>query len=100
MTVLAETGHAIGLLSNAGAEILIHIGIDTVELAGKPFTPHVKVGQTVKKGDLIMEVDLDAVVAAGKKTTTMVVVTNTDEYASVTGHDGAVKAGDPFIDLA
>ena len=98
--VLAETGHAIGLLSNAGAEILIHIGIDTVELAGKPFTPHVKVGQTVKKGDLIMEVDLDAVVAAGKKTTTMVVVTNTDEYASVTGHDGAVKAGDPFIDLA
>ena len=100
VTVLAETGHAIGLLSNAGAEILIHIGIDTVELAGKPFTPHVKVGQTVKKGDLIMEVDLDAVVAAGKKTTTMVVVTNTDEYASVTGHDGAVKAGDPFIDLA
>ena len=99
-TELAETGHAIGLLSNAGAEILIHIGIDTVELAGKPFTPHVKVGQTVKKGDLIMEVDLDAVVAAGKKTTTMVVVTNTDEYASVTGHDGAVKAGDPFIDLA
>ena len=99
ITVLAETGHAIGLLSNGGAEVLIHIGIDTVELKGKPFTPHVKVGDTVKKGDLLMEVDLDAVLTAGKKTTTMVIVTNTDDYASVTGIDGDVKAGDPLVEL-
>ena len=100
ITVLAETGHAVGLLSDDGAEILLHIGIDTVELKGEPFTAHVKQMQEVKKGDLLMDVDLEAVKAAGKATTTMVIITNTDDYASVDCHVGAdVAPGDAVIDV-
>ncbi len=99
ITVLAETGHAIGLLSDAGAEILIHIGIDTVELEGKPFSAKVKSGQQVKKGDLLMVADLDAIKAAGKQTMTMIVVTNTDEYDAVDGVQGPVKAGDALVNV-
>jgi PTS system sucrose-specific IIC component len=99
VTVLAETGHAIGLLSDDGAEVLIHIGIDTVELKGAPFSAHCKLGDRVRRGDLLMDVDLEAIEAAGKRTTTMVVVTNTDSYSSVVGVDGPVKAGDPLVEL-
>ena len=100
VTLVAETGHAIGLLSDDGAEVLLHIGIDTVELKGEPFSAHCKAGDKVKKGDLLMDVDLDAVKAAGKSTTTMVVVTNTDAYSDVTGHTGSdVKVGDPLVDV-
>ncbi len=99
ITVLAETGHAIGLLSDAGTEILIHIGIDTVELGGKPFSAKVKSGQKVSKGDLLMVADLAAIKAAGKGTTTMVIITNTDAYASVDGAEGPVKAGDALVDV-
>lgn len=100
ITVLAETGHAVGLLSDDGAEILLHIGIDTVELKGEPFTAHVKQMQEVKKGDLLMDVDLEAVKAAGKATTTMVIITNTDDYASVDAHVGEdVAPGDAVIDV-
>ena len=95
VTVVAETGHALGLLSDAGAEILIHIGIDTVELKGEPFTPFAKVGDHVKRGDVLMEADLGAIKEAGKKATTMLVITNTDAYASVDQlATGEVKAGD------
>lgn len=98
VTVVAETGHALGLLSDAGAEILIHIGIDTVELKGEPFTPFAKVGDHVKRGDVLMEADLGAIEAAGKKATTMLVITNTDAYASVDQlATGEVKAGDPAV---
>ncbi|MGI6756028.1 MAG: glucose PTS transporter subunit IIA [Atopobiaceae bacterium] len=100
ITVLAETCHAIGLLTDDGAEVLIHIGIDTVELKGAPFAAHCKVGDKVKQGDLLMDVDLSAIEAAGKKTTTMVVVTNTDAYTTVAGKDGAMGAGDAFIELS
>ena len=100
ITVLAETGHAVGLLSDDGAEILLHIGIDTVELKGEPFTAQVKQMQEVKKGDLLMDVDLAAVKAAGKATTTMVIITNTDDYASVDAHVGAdVAPGAAVIDV-
>lgn len=99
ITVLADTGHAVGLLSDDGAEILIHIGIDTVNLKGEPFTAHVQNGQRVKAGDLLMDVDLAAIDAAGLKSTTMVIVTNTDEYASVESELGPVKVGDPIIEL-
>lgn len=99
ITVLADTGHAVGLLSDGGAEILIHIGIDTVNLKGEPFTAHVENGQRVKAGDLLMDVDLGRIARAGLKSTTMVIVTNTDDYASVQSDLGQVKVGDPIIEL-
>lgn len=98
VTVVAETGHALGLLSDSGAEILIHIGIDTVELKGEPFTPFAKVGDHVKRGDILMEADLGAIKAAGKAATTMLVITNTDAYTSVDQlASGEIKAGDAAV---
>lgn len=98
VTVVAETGHALGLLSDSGAEILIHIGIDTVELKGAPFTPLAKVGDHVRRGDVLMEADLGVIEAAGKKATTMLVITNTNAYSSVDQlATGAVKAGDAVV---
>ena len=98
VTVVAETGHALGLLSDSGAEILIHIGIDTVELKGEPFTPFAKVGDHVKRGDVLMEADLGAIKAAGKAATTMLVITNTDAYTSVDQlASGEIKAGDAAV---
>ena len=100
VTMLFDTKHAIGLAGNDGTEVLIHIGVDTVELEGKPFTAHVAAGDAVKAGDLLITADLDAIEAAGKPTATMVIVTNTDDYASVTPLTGAVTAGDKLVTVA
>lgn len=99
VTMVAETGHAIGLLSSGGAEVLIHIGIDTVNLKGAPFTAHCKAGDTVKQGQLLMDVDLGAIEAANLPTTTMVIITNTDDFSAVVGKTGEIKAGDELIDI-
>lgn len=99
ITMVAETGHAIGLLSEGGVEILIHIGIDTVNLKGGPFTAKCQAGESVKKGDLLMDVDLGAIKEANLPTTTMVIITNTDDFSSVEGHTGTVKVGDTLIDI-
>lgn len=80
---LFNTKHAIGILSDEGAEILIHIGIDTVDLNGKYFTAHVKQGDHVKKGQLLIEFDLAAVKASGYDDEVMVVITNTNSYQDV-----------------
>ena len=93
VTMLFDTKHAIGLMSDDGAEILIHIGVDTVELAGAPFTAHCAQGDKVKAGDLLMEVDLDALEAANKPSATMVIVTNSDAFKSIKANVGPVKAG-------
>ena len=61
VTIFFETGHAIGMETESGAEILIHVGIDTVNLQGKYFTPKAKAGDQVKAGDLLLEFDLDAI---------------------------------------
>ncbi|MBM6814047.1 PTS glucose transporter subunit IIA [Olsenella uli] len=101
VTVLAETGHALGMTTDAGAEVLMHIGIDTVTLEGRPFAAHVAVGQHVEASQLLMDVDLDQIRAAGLDPVTPVIVTNTDAYASVTPHAGAqVGVGDALVDLA
>ena len=78
--MMFTTGHAVSLVADFGAEILIHVGLETVSLEGKPFTVHVANGDKVKKGQLLMEVDLDAVKAAGLPTITPMVICNTDEY--------------------
>lgn len=77
------TKHAIGLKSDSGIELMIHIGLDTVELKGKPFTQHVAVGDQVKKGQLLMDADLDAIKKAGYDITTPLIITNTKDYVEI-----------------
>lgn len=81
--VAYPTGHAIGLAGENGEEVLIHIGIDTVELNGEHFISHITQGMKVKKGDLLMEFDIKAIEAAGYDTTVMIVVTKTEKLNSV-----------------
>nr|WP_113866340.1 PTS beta-glucoside transporter subunit IIABC [Brenneria salicis]NMN91920.1 PTS system beta-glucoside-specific IIA component (Glc family) /PTS system beta-glucoside-specific IIB component (Glc family) /PTS system beta-glucoside-specific IIC component (Glc family) [Brenneria salicis ATCC 15712 = DSM 30166]RBP62859.1 PTS system beta-glucoside-specific IIA component (Glc family) /PTS system beta-glucoside-specific IIB component (Glc family) /PTS system beta-glucoside-specific IIC component (Glc fa len=80
---LFKTNHAIGLESDDDAEILIHVGIDTVKLNGQYFTAHIKTGDVVKQGDLLVEFDYQAIEAAGYETTTPVIITNSDDYIDV-----------------
>lgn len=77
------TKHALGIVTEAGLEVLVHIGLDTVSLEGKPFTVHVAEGQKVVAGDLLVTADLDAIRAAGRETSTVVVFTNGDAIKSV-----------------
>ncbi|EST12429.1 beta-glucoside-specific PTS transporter subunit IIABC [Sporolactobacillus laevolacticus] len=83
ITVAFPTGHAYGIKSDSGAEILIHIGINTVELKGKYFDPKVENGAKVKKGDVLTLFEPDKIKDAGYDTTTMVIVTNTNEFEAV-----------------
>jgi PTS system beta-glucosides-specific IIC component len=78
-----RTKHAIGLVDDQGVEILIHIGQDTVQLKGQHFTAHVKDGDRVSVGDLIVEFDLQAIIEAGYETVTPIIVTNTADYLDV-----------------
>ena len=98
ITVAYETKHAYGIKSDEGAEVLIHIGIDTVNMKGEGFTTDVKQGQHVEKGEKLGTVDLDAVKKAGYDTTVMTVITNTTSYANVQRIDGVEKKhGDDLI---
>lgn len=93
-SVVFPTGHAIGLISDNGVEVLIHIGIDTVELDGKGFTSHVTQGQKVKQGDLLVEVDLDLLKKENYDTTVIFIVTNMDDIKDMSANTGAdVEAG-------
>ncbi|MGT2929389.1 sucrose-specific PTS transporter subunit IIBC [Streptococcus dentasini] len=93
-----ETGHAYGLKSDNGAEVLIHIGVDTVSMDGKGFEQKVKANQKVKKGDVLGTFDSEAIAEAGLDNTTMVIVTNSADYAEVTPvANGDVKAGADLI---
>lgn len=83
VTSLFNTNHAIGLTSDTGAQILVHIGLDTVKLDGKFFKAHVKQGDNVKIGDLLIEFDLEAIKAEGYDTITPVIITNSKDYSKV-----------------
>ncbi|KMY48279.1 beta-glucoside-specific PTS transporter subunit IIABC [Peribacillus loiseleuriae] len=83
VTMIFPTSHAIGLTSNDGVEVLIHIGLDTVQLEGKHFTAHVENGQAVNQGDILVEFDIAGIKEAGYKVTTPVIVTNTTNYLDV-----------------
>lgn len=99
--VLADTGHAVGMKTDAGTEVLMHIGIDTVALEGKPFTARVKLGDHVAAGQPLMDIDLEYIRAQGLDTATPMIVTNTADYASVEAlADGPVKPGDPVVSVA
>lgn len=82
------TGHAISLVADCGAEILIHVGLDTVTLEGKPFTACVSGGDKVKKGQLLITADLDAVTSAGLNIITPIVICNADNYPNIQADTG------------
>ncbi len=96
---LADTLHAVGIEAE-GVELLIHVGIDTVEMKGDGFKSHIKEGQAVKKGDLLLSVDLEKIKAAGHPATIMVAVTNSDDLASVeAAASGRLSPGDQLMCL-
>ena len=83
IATVTDTGHGIMMRTHSGAELLIHIGLETVNLNGEGFTPHVKDGQQVKRGELLVEFDLDTMVKAGYDMVTPMVVTNGDDFIRV-----------------
>lgn len=95
--MMFETGHAVSLVSESGAEILIHVGLETVSLEGKPFTVHVHDGDKVTKGQLMLEVDLEAVRTAGLPTITPVLICNTDVYPTFKTHVGKDVTNDDVV---
>ncbi|WP_455720022.1 glucose PTS transporter subunit IIA [Agathobacter sp.] len=90
MTIVYDTKHLLAMTSNDGIELFVHIGLNTVELQGKYYTEHVKAGDVIKKGQLLMEFDIPKIKEAGYDLTTPVIVTNADNYAEV----NAVKYGE------
>lgn len=99
--MMFDTGHAVNLVADCGAEILIHIGLDTVQLKGQHYHTVAKDGDKVKKGDLLMEFDKDAIIAAGYDVITPMIICNSDDYKTFDPHiNQKVAAGDVVIELA
>ena len=95
-----DTLHAVSLTTEYGAEVLIHVGLDTVKMKGEGFEGHVKAGDKVKKGDLLLTVDLEKVKAAGYDIITPMLICNTGDYASVEAMaDKQVAAGDDVLSV-
>ena len=98
--MLFDTKHAVSMTTTEGVELLVHIGVDTVALKGEHFTAHKGNGEAVKKGDLLISVDLEAVKAAGYDVITPVVVCNTPDYQAVEAVTGSdVNPGDTVLIL-
>lgn len=101
VTLVFDTLHAVTLMSDKGTEILIHVGLETVGLKGAPFKAHVNTGDQVKAGTLLLEFDMEAIKSAGCDTICPIVITNSDNYASIEQtHTGAVKELDAVMKLA
>ena len=99
--LLFPTNHAIGLATDDGAEILIHVGMDTVALEGEGFMAHVTQGSKVKAGQLLLSFDIDAIKKAGYPVTTPIIVTNTADYKTVEALAGGdVKLGDDLLKVS
>ena len=95
-----DTKHAVGLSTENGMELLIHVGLNTVELGGKHYTVHVKEGDPVKKGQLLISFDMDKIKEAGYDVITPLIVTNTDDYRDVKAlHEGAVTPADKVLEI-
>lgn len=95
-----DTLHAVSMTADFGAEILIHVGLDTVKLKGDGFKGHVKAGDHVKKGDLLLEADIEKIKSDGYDTVTPVVICNTPDYASVEAVTGKeVEPGDEILSI-
>lgn len=99
--MMFSTGHAVSLIADFGAEILIHVGLETVSLGGKHFTVHKAAGDKVNKGDLLIEFDVEAIKAEGLNTITPMVICNSGDYATFKANVGnAVTNNDVVIQLA
>ena len=100
VAMVFDTKHAISLVSAKGTEVLIHVGLDTVMLKGQHYTAHVESGDTVKKGDLMLEFDIEAIKAAGLEAITPVVICNSDDYKEISANVGKeVVTGDEVLTL-
>ncbi|MGN1171694.1 MAG: PTS glucose transporter subunit IIA [Lachnospiraceae bacterium] len=100
VTTVFPTGHAVGITTKDEVELLIHVGIDTVKMDGRGFQIKCQDGQEVKKGDLLIEADLDLIRQEGYDTITPVVVCNSDDFSQIMKQtDGEVAAGDTILTL-
>ncbi|EOK09907.1 PTS system, beta-glucoside-specific IIABC component [Enterococcus faecium EnGen0372] len=96
-----DSNHAIGLLSDHGAEILIHVGLDTVTLKGNGFKRHVSAGQRVSKGELLLEADLDIIKKNNLEEVTMIVITNSNDFSEIIPtNTSSIKVGETLIDVS
>ena len=95
-----DTKHAINIVSKDGAEILLHIGIDTVKLNGRFFKAHVSDGQEIAKGELLISFDMEGIRKAGYKTTTPMIICNSDDYSAITTiSSGTLTAGTALLEI-
>ncbi len=103
LTTLFPTHHALGITSDNGAEILIHVGMDTVQLEGKCFTPKAKQGDKIKAGQVLLEFDIDGIKEAGYPVTTPVIISNSDNYLDIIGTEAKqgdkIKAGQVLLEF-
>lgn len=98
ISTVFPTLHAIGITTPQGVEILVHVGLDTVNLKGEHFTAHVQEGMTVKKGDLLLEADIEAIAAAGYNTITPILICNSGDFKEITVEtEKMVKPGDTVL---
>lgn len=98
VTALFHTSHAIGLTSDEGVEVLIHIGIDTVQLNGEHYKTHIQNGDKIKAGDLLVEFDIDAIKAAGYEVVTPIIITNTPNYSDIIPmQEGMILKGEGLL---
>lgn len=98
ISTLFPTGHAVGITTEEGAEVLIHVGLDTVELKGEHFQALVEVGQKVKMGECLLEADLEAIRKAGYDTVTPVLICNSDEFPDIERKtEGIVDVGEEIM---
>ena len=100
ITQAPDTLHALGIQGDNGAEVLIHVGVDTVEMKGEGFAANVKLGDKIKKGQLLLTMDLEKIAAAGHPAVVITVITNSDDFAAVDlVAEGTVEAGDDLFRL-
>ena len=96
---LFDTLHAIGIQADCGAEVLIHVGMNTVSLNGKGFKAHIKTGDQIKKGQLLLEFDMNFIRSKNLPVSTPVIITELDKYPGIEKHLGAASHGDLLLTL-
>lgn len=101
ITQAPDSGHALGIQGDGNVEVLIHVGVDTVEMKGDGFSPKVKEGDKIQKGQLLLEMDLDKIAAANHPAVVITVITNTDDFKDVeVVASGTVEPGDDLLKVS